>query len=170
LPDHTASPGKRTPHGIVHLSGLHLQAVRRDDPPQFRHRQIHPVLGNQPGEAEPVPGNDAGGLVAGATGERDRGHASGQSGRREIGPLSPRPMPSGVTTLGQLAAQFSETVSASCNRCDRRGTLRTPHLLTEHGPNLPVPELRRILAADCPKMTEGKIHDVWGNHFPGLAG
>jgi hypothetical protein len=48
--------------------------------------------------------------------------------------------------------------------------LLTPRLLAEYGPNVPVPELRQIIAADCPRMIEGKIHDVCGIHFPGLAG
>ena len=81
-----------------------------------------------------------------------------------------RHMPSGITTLCHMAAQFPETIIVSCNRCDRRGRLRTRRLLAEHGPDLPGPELRRILAADCPKMIAGKLHDVCGIHFPGLSG
>jgi hypothetical protein len=79
-------------------------------------------------------------------------------------------MPSGVTTLGDMAVQFPDTVIVSCNRCDRRGRQRIARLLTEHGPDLPGPELRRILAADCPKMIASEMHDVCGIHFPGLAG
>jgi hypothetical protein len=78
--------------------------------------------------------------------------------------------PSGVRTLGDIAAQFPEKSVVSCNRCERRGVLRTARLLAEHGPNIPGPELSRILAADCPKMIEGKMHDVCGIHFPGLSG
>lgn len=32
-------------------------------------------------------------------------------------------MPSGVTTLGYMARQFPDTITVSCNRCDRRGRL-----------------------------------------------
>jgi hypothetical protein len=78
-------------------------------------------------------------------------------------------MPSGVTTLGDMAAQFPATITVACNRCDRRGKLRTVRLLSEHGPDLPGPELRRILAADCPRMIAGELHDVCGIHFPGLS-
>jgi hypothetical protein len=78
-------------------------------------------------------------------------------------------MPSGVTTLGGLA-RLRSGLDVACNRCDRRGRLSVRRLLAEHGPDLPVPELRRIIAADCPKMIEGKMHDVCGIHFPGLAG
>jgi hypothetical protein len=79
-------------------------------------------------------------------------------------------MPSGVITLSGMAAQFPAMIAVACNRCDRRGKLRTARLLSEHGPGLPGPELRRILAADCPRMIEGKNHDVCGIHFPGLSG
>jgi hypothetical protein len=78
-------------------------------------------------------------------------------------------MPSGVITLGEMARRLPDTVAVACNRCDRRGVLRTPRLLAECGPDVPVPQLRRILAADCPKMIEGNLHDVCGVHFPGLA-
>jgi hypothetical protein len=30
-------------------------------------------------------------------------------------------MPSGVTTLEDMASQFPDTITVSCNRCDRRG-------------------------------------------------
>jgi len=31
-----------------------------------------------------------------------------------------------------------------------------------------MPDLRQIVAADCPRMIAGRIHDVYGVHFPGL--
>jgi hypothetical protein len=37
-------------------------------------------------------------------------------------------------------------------------------------PDLPMPDLRRIIAADCPRMIAGQMHDVCGVHFPGLIG
>lgn len=77
--------------------------------------------------------------------------------------------PSGVVTLGQVAARLS-VLEVACNRCDRRGRLRIARLLAEHGPAMPMPELRRIIAADCPRMIAGHIHDVCGVHFPGLVG
>ena len=81
---------------------------------------------------------------------------------------APSPI-SGYVTLGQIATGRS-VMDIACNRCDRRGRLRIPRLLAEHGRDVPVPELRRILAGDCPKMIERKIHDVCGIHFPGLRG
>jgi hypothetical protein len=78
-------------------------------------------------------------------------------------------MPSGVITIGQLP-RFRSALNVACNRCERRGRLSVRRLIADHGPELPVPELRRIIAADCPRMIEGKMHDVCGIHFPELAG
>ena len=33
-----------------------------------------------------------------------------------------------------------------------------------------MPDLRRIIAPDCPRMIAGRMHDVCGVHFPGLIG
>jgi len=78
-------------------------------------------------------------------------------------------MASGVVTLGEIADRLP-ALDVACNRCDRRGRLRTDSLMAKHGPSLPIPELRRIVAADCPRMQAGHIHDVCGIHFPGLSG
>ena len=51
--------------------------------------------------------------------------------------------------LGQVAARIP-MLTVSCNGCNRRGRLAAVRLLREHGAALPMPELRRILAADCP--------------------
>jgi hypothetical protein len=79
----------------------------------------------------------------------------------------------GVVTLGQMAALFIAAgltmVEVSCNRCERRGRLSITGLLAEHGPELPGPELRRIIAAECPRMVSGKVHDVCGIHFPQMS-
>jgi len=75
---------------------------------------------------------------------------------------------SGFVTFGEIASHFS-LLDVACNRCDRRGRLRVDQLVAEHGANLPMPELRHILAADCPRMVAGQLHDVSWVHFPGLA-
>ncbi len=78
-------------------------------------------------------------------------------------------MPHGFVTLGQIAARLP-MLDGACNHCDRRGRLRTARLMVEHGPDLPMPELGHIVAADCPRIMAGRLHDVCGVHFPGLAG
>jgi hypothetical protein len=71
-------------------------------------------------------------------------------------------------TLGEIAARLT-MLEAACNRCDRHGQLSARRLLAEHGPALPVPALRQIVAADCPRMMAGQIHDACGVHFPQLS-
>ena len=77
-------------------------------------------------------------------------------------------MSSGFITLGQLAARLS-ILDVACNRCERSGRLRIDALLAKHGPALPMPELRGIIAADCSRMIENRMHDVCGVHFPQLS-
>jgi hypothetical protein len=60
-------------------------------------------------------------------------------------------------------------LEVSCNRCDRRGRLRTGRLMAEHGPDMLIPALLRIVAADCPRIQDQRVHDVCGVHFPGLS-
>lgn len=76
--------------------------------------------------------------------------------------------PFGVVTLGQVAARLA-ALEVSCNRCDWRGRLRTARLVAEHGPALPIPELLRIISADCPRRVANRAHDVCGAHLPDLA-
>jgi hypothetical protein len=73
-----------------------------------------------------------------------------------------------MSPLGRIANQL-DVLEVSCNRCDRRGLLSIARLISEHGPQLPVPELRHVVASDCPRMMAGHLHDVCGVHFPGLA-
>jgi hypothetical protein len=75
---------------------------------------------------------------------------------------------SGVVLLGEVAARLP-VLEVACNRCDRRGRLRTDRLLAEHGASMPIPGLLRVIAADCPKMIEAQTHDVCGIHIPTLS-
>jgi len=77
-------------------------------------------------------------------------------------------MSTGFVTLGQIAGRLA-VLDVACNRCDRRGRLRTARLMAEHGADLPIPALRQIVAADCPRMAAEQMHDGCGVHFPGLA-
>jgi hypothetical protein len=77
-------------------------------------------------------------------------------------------MSSGFVTLSRFATRLS-VLDVACNRCDRHGRLRTDALLAKHGATLPVPKLRVIIAADCSRMIENRMHDVCGAHFPQLS-
>jgi hypothetical protein len=80
-------------------------------------------------------------------------------------------MSAGVVLLGQVAARLP-VFDLACNRCDSRGRLRTARLVAEHGPDMPGPDLLRVLSADCPRrqmMEQGQLADPCGIHCPGLA-
>jgi hypothetical protein len=76
-------------------------------------------------------------------------------------------MSSGYITLAEIASRLT-TLDVACNRCDRRGHVSVARLLAERGADFPAPNLRRILAADCPRMIAAEVHDPCGVHFPDL--
>ncbi len=76
-------------------------------------------------------------------------------------------MPTGVILLGQVAQRLPH-LDVDCGRCERHGRLSLDRLLAEHGPDMPMPAVGRILAADCPRMIEQRGFDVCGVRFPGL--
>ena len=80
-----------------------------------------------------------------------------------------QPLSDAVIRLGEVASRLS-SLDAACNRCDRRGRLNTARLVAEHGPALPVPQLRHLIAADCPRMQADQMRDPCGVHFPQLPG
>jgi hypothetical protein len=53
-------------------------------------------------------------------------------------------------------------------RCTRLGRLRIDKLMARHGAELPLPELRALLAGDCPKGRSVSIYDKCRVHFPQL--
>jgi hypothetical protein len=75
-------------------------------------------------------------------------------------------MPGGVISLGEIAGRTA-LLEVACDRCDRRGRIRTARLLAEHGADLPISELLRILAG-CPAAQGLQPHDRCGAHFPQL--
>jgi hypothetical protein len=75
----------------------------------------------------------------------------------------------GYVTLAKIADRHP-VLDVACDVCGRRGRLNRCRLIREHGPDFPVPELRQVVAADCPRMIEDKMHAPCGVRFPGLAG
>ena len=43
------------------------------------------------------------------------------------------------------------TVEINCNFCPRRGKASVDRLMQEHGPDMPIPDLLRLMSADCPR-------------------
>ena len=78
-------------------------------------------------------------------------------------------MPSkGSILLGEVATHLA-TVDISCNFCPRRGTANVGRLMQEHGPSMPIPELLRLLSADCPRRQAARIAEPCGANLPQLA-
>ena len=77
-------------------------------------------------------------------------------------------MPHGALSLGQIAERLSH-LEVRCSRCDRRGRLRLDRLIAQHGAAFPAPELRHLLAGDCPSR-DASIHERCQVHFPNLVG
>ena len=58
--------------------------------------------------------------------------------------------------LGEVAERTNR-LEVLCRKCDRRGVLSVARLVQEHGANFGMPELRRVLAGDCPRLAAGKF-------------
>ncbi len=54
-----------------------------------------------------------------------------------------------AVTLNDIADKIT-MLEIACRRCERRGRLRVARLIEQHG-DMRLPELRYILAADCPR-------------------
>ena len=70
-------------------------------------------------------------------------------------------------TLGQVCAAGVVVLEVACHGCPRRGRYRVTRLIDRHGAGKALPELRDILAADCPKR-RGSFFNQCGAYFPGL--
>lgn len=64
-------------------------------------------------------------------------------------------MPGGSITLGQVAAHTA-TLAVACSRCDRAGRYSLDTMIAKHGPQFGIPDLLRLLSADCPKRQSVK--------------
>jgi hypothetical protein len=73
----------------------------------------------------------------------------------------------GSVTLGDLAARIA-MLEVACSRCERRGRLQVDLLIEQHG-DAELPELRLVLADDCPKAKVVSISDQCDIFFPQLS-
>jgi hypothetical protein len=74
---------------------------------------------------------------------------------------------SGAITLGEVGGKL-KMLEIACSRCDRRGRLRVAGLIERYGANAKMPDLREILAGDCPRVGSVSVYDRCGAHFPQL--
>ena len=73
----------------------------------------------------------------------------------------------GSVTLGDLAARIA-MLDVACSRCERRGRLQMDLLVAQYG-DAELPELRLILAGDCPRAAVVSISDQCDIFFPQLS-
>jgi hypothetical protein len=59
---------------------------------------------------------------------------------------------SGAVTLGEIAGRLA-MLEVACSRCERRGRLDVAKLIERHGADARLPDLREILAGDCPRSS-----------------
>ena len=73
----------------------------------------------------------------------------------------------GAILLGELVGRLDmlDVAAASVLGAAAYGVAR---LLEDHGPAMPLPQLRSIVAADCAGWTAQQIHQQCGVMFPGL--
>jgi hypothetical protein len=73
----------------------------------------------------------------------------------------------GAVTLGEIAGRIT-MLEVAPDRCERRGRLRVVRLIEQHGTDARLPDLRHILAGDCPRVASVSINDRCGVHYPHL--
>ena len=73
----------------------------------------------------------------------------------------------GSVTLGDLVGRIA-MLEIMCSRCERRGRLQVDRLIEQYG-DAELPELRLILAGDCPKAAVVSISDQCDIFFPQLS-
>jgi hypothetical protein len=71
-----------------------------------------------------------------------------------------------AVTLGDLAGKIT-MLDATCSRCEHCGRLRVSRLIEQHG-DMRLPELRHILAADCPRAAAASISERCDVYYPQL--
>jgi len=76
-------------------------------------------------------------------------------------------MPGGSITLCQVA-EHTAGLAVACSRCDRAGRYSLDTLIAKHGPQFGIPDLLRLVSADCPKRQSVSAYDLCGVHCPEL--
>jgi hypothetical protein len=74
---------------------------------------------------------------------------------------------SGAVTLGDVAGKLP-MLDVACSKCDRRGRLSIAELIAERGADMRLPDLREILAGDCPRVRAASVVDRCGARYPQL--
>ncbi|MFZ3238235.1 MAG: hypothetical protein WA417_16075 [Stellaceae bacterium] len=75
---------------------------------------------------------------------------------------------SGAWLLADAVAAGYRQIDVACTKCERRGRVSVARLLAEHGPDISMPDLRKHLAAGCPRLQSVSISDLCGVMYPTL--
>ena len=75
-------------------------------------------------------------------------------------------MMSGSITLGAVAERTA-VLNVACYRCERAGRYRLDTLIAQHGLDFGIPQVLRLLSADCPSAPVS-AYDLCGIHCPEL--
>ena len=75
----------------------------------------------------------------------------------------------GAIALGRVADR-TNVLEVACGRCGRHGRYNTARLVERRGAGMPMPDLRDVLAGDCPRRVSRDIHDLYAVRFPQLPG
>ena len=54
------------------------------------------------------------------------------------------------------------------SKCERPGRLSVAKLIAQHGADMRLPDLREVLAGDCPRVRSASVVDRCGVHYPQL--
>jgi hypothetical protein len=79
----------------------------------------------------------------------------------------PRRSRRGAAILGDLIGKV-ELLRVACKKCDRAGQYRVLRLVAEHGEMVSLPDLLRIIAADCPENSTPLNNPRCGAYYPDL--
>ena len=73
-------------------------------------------------------------------------------------------MSAGFLTLADISFR-TDMLVITCKRCERSGRYMVARLIAHHGQGFAVPELLRLLSADCPKQGAANAYDRCGAQF-----
>ncbi len=73
----------------------------------------------------------------------------------------------GSPSLDDVSRRF-HMLEVRCGNCPRSGRLRIDKLIDEHGREMSLPDLRKILAANCEHVTAARRKDQCQVFYPQL--
>ena len=76
-------------------------------------------------------------------------------------------MVTGSLSLDDIGKRF-RLLEVRCGKCTRHGRLRIDKLIDQHGRDMSLPDLRKILAGDCEHKTARRRNDQCQVYYPQL--